>query len=359
MAGPVTLWVGTRKGSFVFRSKDRRRWTTEGPHFRGSEVNAISQDPRDPKRVLAAVNSAWFGPHIHASNNGGRTWKLSERGLDLKSVKGESLKRVWQIRHGHADEPKVVYAGGDPGALFRSEDNGASWREVKSLNTHRTRKRWNPGAGGMCLHSIESLGDGRLVIAISAAGTFRSADGGETWEPHNVGVRADFLPEKRPEVGQCVHKLRAHPRKPELLFQQNHCGIYRSSFEGKRWKDISKGLPSRFGFAAALPAAEPETFFTVPIESPEYRCTPGGALAVGRSRDGGKTWELLRNGLPQQNAYLLVLREAMDADGHDPAGVYFGTANGQLFGTRNGGERWSTIAEHLPPVYAVSVGVES
>lgn len=322
-------------------------------------MNAIAQDPRDPKRVLAAVNSAWFGPHIHGSTNGGKTWKLSERGLELKSVRKESLKRVWQIRHGHSDEPKVVYAGGDPGALFRSEDNGASWSEVRSLNTHKTRKQWNPGAGGMCLHSIEALGDGRLAVAISAAGVFRSSDAGETWEPHNVGVRADFLPEKRPEVGQCVHKLRAHPRNPDLLFQQNHCGIYRGRFGGKRWKDISKGLGTRFGFAAAVPAAEPETFFTVPIESPEYRCTPGGALAVGRSRDGGKTWELLRNGLPQENAHLLVLREAMDSDGYDPPGVYFGTANGQLFGTRNGGARWTPIAEHLPPIYSISVGVES
>lgn len=357
MPKSVILWVGTRKGAFVFRSKDRRKWEVEGPHFAGREIHSINQDPRDPKRVYAAVNDAWFGPHLHASTNGGKKWKLSEKGLEVKSLKKESLKRIWQVRPGHADEPKVVYAGGDPGVLFKSEDNGASWREVRSLNNHPTRERWAPGAGGMCLHSIESLGDGRLLVAISAAGVFRSSDGGENWEPHNVGVRADFLPNKRPEVGQCVHKLRAHPTNPELLFQQNHCGIYRGTFGGKRWKDVSKGLPTRFGFAAAIPAAEPETFFTVPIQGPEYRCNPNGALAVGRTRDGGKTWDLLRDGLPQEDAHLTILREAMDADAHSPAGVYFGTANGQLFATSNGGERWTAIAEHLPPVYSVSVGV--
>ncbi|MDA1234456.1 MAG: exo-alpha-sialidase [Acidobacteria bacterium] len=357
MAKPVELWVGTRKGAFVFRSADRRKWAAEGPFLPGGEINCVVQDPRDPKRVYAAVNSAWFGPHLHVSTNGGKTWKLSEKGLELKSVEGESLKRIWKIQPGHADEPKVVYLGGDPGALFRSEDYGKSWSEVTSLNQHATRKRWNPGAGGMCLHSIEPLGGGRLVVAISAAGAFRSSDDGANWEPYNQGVRTDFQPEKFPEVGQCVHKLRAHPANPNLLFQQNHCGIYRGAFDGKKWKDISKGLPSRFGFAAAVPASEPETMFTVPIQSPEYRCNLDGALAVGRTRDGGKTWELLRKGLPQENTHLSILREAMDADAHKPAGVYFGTAGGQVYYSRNGGDSWQALAEHLPPVYSVSASV--
>ena len=357
MAKPVELWVGTRKGAFVFRSADRRKWAAEGPFLPGGEINCVVQDPRDPKRVYAAVNSAWFGPHLHVSTNGGKTWKLSEKGLELKSVEGESLKRIWKIQPGHADEPKVVYLGGDPGALFRSEDYGKSWSEVTSLNQHATRKRWNPGAGGMCLHSIEPLGGGRLVVAISAAGAFRSSDDGANWEPYNQGVRTDFQPEKFPEVGQCVHKLRAHPANPNLLFQQNHCGIYRGAFDGKKWKDISKGLPSRFGFAAAVPASEPETMFTVPIQSPEYRCNLDGALAVGRTRDGGKTWALLRKGLPQENTHLSILREAMDADAHKPAGVYFGTAGGQVYYSRNGGDSWQALAEHLPPVYSVSASV--
>lgn len=355
MAKPVELWVGTRKGAFVFRSADRRKWKTEGPFFPGSEINCVVQDPRDPKRVYAAVNSAWFGPHLHVSTNGGKTWKLSEKGLELKSVEGESLKRIWKIQPGHADEPKVVYLGGDPGALFRSEDYGKTWSEVTSLNQHETRSRWNPGAGGMCLHSIESLGGGRLIVAISAAGAFRSVDGGASWEPYNQGVRADFQPEKYPEVGQCVHKLRSHPANRNLLFQQNHCGIYRGTFDGNKWKDISKGLPSRFGFAAAIAATEPETFFTVPIQGAEYRCNPGGALAVGRTRDGGKTWELMRKGLPQEDTHLLILREAMDADSYKPVGVYFGTGGGQVYYSRDGGDSWQALAEHLPAVYSVSV----
>lgn len=359
MAKSVTLWVGTRKGAFVFRSKDRRIWQAEGPFFAGGEVHCIVQDPRDPKRVYAGVNSAWFGPHLHISTNGGKSWRLSEKGLELKSVEGESLKRIWKIRPGHADEPKVVYLGGDPGALFRSENNGRDWSEVASLNQHPSRNLWNPGAGGMCLHSIESLGGGRLIVAISAAGAFRSSDNGKSWEPFNGGVLADFMPNKYPEVGQCVHKLRSHPANPELLFQQNHCGIYRGDFNGTKWTDISKGLPSRFGFAAAVPASEANTMFTVPIASPQYRCNIDGALAVGRTRDGGKTWELLREGLPQTNTHLSILREAMDADAYKPAGVYFGTAGGQIYYSRNAGDNWQAMAEHLPPVYSVSASVEN
>jgi hypothetical protein len=358
MPKPVTIWVGTRKGAFVFRSRDRRKWEAEGPFFRGEEIHCVVRDSRDPKRLYAAVNSAWFGPHLHPSTNGGKSRRLSEKGLELKSVKGESLKRILKIQPGHADELKVVYLGGDPGALFRSSNNGRSWSEVTSLNQHPTRERWNPSAGGMCLHSIELLGGGRLIVAISAAGAFRSVDGGGSWEPYNEGVRVDFMPEKYPQVGQCVHQLRAHPKTPNLLFQQNHCGVYRGDFDGKKWKDISKGLPTRFGFAAAVPAAEPETMFTVPIESPQYRCNLDGALAVGRTRDGGNNWELLRKGLPQHNTHLSILREAMDTDAYSPVGVYFGTAGGQLYYSRNGGDNWQTLTGHLPPVYSVATLVD-
>ena len=357
MKTPVSLWVGTRKGAFVFRSQDRRKWEMEGPFFRGWEVNHISQDPRDPKRLYAAVNSAWFGPHIHASTNGGKTWKLAEKGLELKSIEGAKLARVWHIEPGASDDPKAVYAGIDPGVLFRSEDWGQSWAEVTSLNNHATRERWGPGAGGMCLHSIRCLGGGRMVVAISAAGTFRTSDGGQTWEPHNAGVRADFLPKKYPEVGQCVHKLLTHPANPEALYQQNHCGVYRGTFSGKKWTDISRGLPSRFGFALAVPAAEPETLFTIPMEGPEFRCNLKGKLQVARSRDGGRSWTLLDKGLPQENAFLTVLRESMTSDAYAPAGVYFGTSNGQLFYTRDAGDRWQLLAGYLPPVYSVSVAV--
>jgi hypothetical protein len=353
-APAVSVWVGTRKGAFVCRSRDRKAWTVEGPMFRGTEVHDVACDPRKPNRLYAAVNSAWFGPHIHASSDGGKTWKTSEDGLAIKCLPGTSLTRLWRIEPGAADEPGVVYAGGDPGALFRSTDWGASWTEVESLTNHPTRPKWQPGAGGMCLHSIQCLGGGRVVVGISAAGAFRSSDGGGSWEPFNQGVRADFLPEKFPEVGQCVHKLLAHPRNPSALYQQNHCGIYRAKFTAKKWTDISRGLPSRFGFGLAIPAAEPDTMFTVPIDSPEYRCSPEGKFRVARSRDGGKSWTLLTRGLPQKNAHLLVLREAMAADGLSPAGVYVGTTGGQVFHTADAGDHWKILAENLPPVISVT-----
>jgi len=233
-APQIAVWAGTRKGAFAFRSRDRKTWKTEGPFFRGMEVHHLAQDPREPNRLYAAVNSAWFGAHIHASEDGGKSWKLSEAGLEVKSLPETSLKCVWHIEPGAADEPGVVYAGGDPGVLFRSGDWGRSWEEVVSLNTHATRSRWNPGAGGMCLHSIQCLGGGRMIVAISAAGAFRTADGGATWTPFNQNVRADFQPDKYPEVGQCVHKLLAHPRDSEALYQQNHCGVYRARLNSPR-----------------------------------------------------------------------------------------------------------------------------
>ncbi len=351
----ISVWAGTRKGAFRFRSRDRKNWKIEGPFFRGMEVNHVSQDPREPQRFYAAVNSAWFGAHLHASTDGGKEWKLSEAGLEVKCLPGKSLARVWHVEPGAADEPGVVYAGGDPGVLFRSADWGRNWAEVTSLTAHPTRDRWNPGAGGMCLHSIQCLGRGRMIVGISAAGAFRTTDGGATWTPFNQGVRADFQPDKYPEVGQCVHHLVAHPRNPQALYQQNHCGIYRARFDGKKWTDISRGLPSRFGFGMAVPAAEPDTMFTVPIDSAEYRCSPEGKFRVARSRDGGKTWKLLTRGLPQKNAHLLVLRESLAADDQSPAGVYAGTTGGQLFYSADAGEHWDIMAGHLPPV--ISVGV--
>jgi BNR/Asp-box repeat len=351
----VSVWAGTRKGAFVFRSSNRKTWRIEGPFFRGWEVNHVAQDPREPARYYAAINSAWFGAHIHASTDGGKTWTLSEAGLEVKCLPETSLKRVWHVEPGAADEPGAVYAGGDPGVLFKSEDWGQNWSEVASLTAHPTRDKWTPGAGGMCLHSIQCLGGGRMIAAISAAGAFRTVDGGATWEPFNAGVRADFQPVKFPEVGQCVHKLLAHPSNPEALYQQNHCGIYKAKFGARKWTDISKGLPSRFGFGLALPAAEPETMFTVPIEGAEYRCVPEAKFRVARSRDGGIHWTLLTRGLPQRNAHLLVLRESMAADLRSPAGVYVGTTSGQIFHTADAGNSWKILAENLPPVISVSV----
>ena len=355
MPNTLTLWIGTRKGAFAFSSRNRKSWTAQGPHFRGQEVNHVSQDPREPQRLYAAVNSAWFGPHLYASKNGGKAWKLSDQGFELKCLPDQSIKRAWHVRPGAADEPGAVYAGADPGALFRSGDWGETWEEVVSLTNHPTRSQWTPGGGGMCLHTIQCLGQGRMIVAISAAGAFRTSDGGATWSPFNAGVLADFQPDKFPEVGVCVHKLLAHPNDPESLYQQNHCGLYRAKWTAKRWTDISRGLPTRFGFGLAVPLAEPQSMFTVPIESPEYRCNPEGKFRVARTRDGGKTWKLLTRGLPQRNAHLLVLREAMTSDTMDPAGVYVGTTSGQVFYTRDAGEHWEILAENLPSVYSLSV----
>lgn len=353
----LKIWVGTRKGAFVFSSKDRKKWNFEGPFLSGQEVHHVAQDPRDPKRLYAAAGTAWFGPHLHASEDGGKTWKLSEKGLEVKGIPEATLKRIWHIAPGAEDEPGVIYLGADPGVLFRSADYGANWEMVTGLSQHATRSKWMPGAGGMTVHSIQCLGQGRLIVGISAAGSFRTSDGGKTWEPFNGGVLADFLPEKYPEVGQCVHKLLAHPRNRTALYQQNHCGVYRAGFTAQKWTDISKGLPSRFGFALAVPSAEEQTLFTVPAVSPEHRFVPQGKLRVARSRDGGKTWKLLTKGLPQSHAYVLVLREAMTSDDRDPAGIYFGTSTGTVFYSRDVGDSWQVLAQHLPPIYSVSTAI--
>ena len=350
----VRVWIGTRKGAFLFRSKDRRKWETEGPHFAGTEVNHVVEDPRDPLRVYALTGSAWFGPHVQTSTDGGKTWQLAETGLSAGDLPDASLKRLWHLAPGASDEPGTVYVGGDPGVLFRSRDHGGAWEMVDGLTKHSTRPQWTEGAGGMMVHSIECLGNGRMIVGISAAGAFRTNDGGESWEAFNGGVLADFLPTEYPEVGQCVHKLRAHPLKRDALYQQNHCGVYRASFGDSSWTDISEKLPSRFGFAMAVPAAEEQTVFTIPIHSAAERYVPGGHLRVARSRDAGQNWELLDKGLPQENAYVLVLREAMTADACDPAGVYFGTSGGSVFYTRDAGDSWEVLAHDLPPVYSVA-----
>lgn len=354
MSDRIHVWVGTRKGAFVFRSSGRREWQAEGPFFAGTEVHHIVEDPREPGSVYAATDSPWFGPHLHASRDGGRTWQLSENGISVERIPDAALKRLWHIAFGPASEPGTLYVGGDPAVLFRSRDRGETWELVEGISMHPTRSQWTAGAGGMMFHSIEALGGGRLVVGLSAGGAFRTTDDGATWQPFNGGVLADFAPVPYPEIGQCVHKLRAHPRDRDALYQQNHCGVYRAGFGDSTWIDICEGLPSRFGFAMAVPAAEPRTLFTIPVVSPAERYVPEGRLRVARSRDAGATWELLERGLPQSNAYALVLREAMSSDDRDPAGVYFGTSGGALYYTRDSGEEWHELAGHLPPVYSVS-----
>lgn len=254
-AKKVHLLVGTYKGAFILTAdRSRKRWKTSGPFLKGSEVNHIMMDTRGEPVICAASNSSWFGPGFKFSRNLGKTWEESEKGIRFEENAGKKVERVWALAAGPVDQPKVIYAGVDPGALFKTEDGGKTWEDVKGLTNHPTRERWTPGAGGLMVHSIclHPRDAKRMYVGISAAGTFFTQDGGNTWEPRNKGVLAEFLPDKYPEVGQCVHHLEAHPAKPDVLYQQNHCGAYRSDNGGKEWTDINKGLPSRFGFPLIL-----------------------------------------------------------------------------------------------------------
>lgn len=352
----VELWVGTRKGAFLLRSDERRRkWTAKGPFFPGQEVAHAVKDPRTGK-VWAATKSAWFGAGLQFSANDGRTWT---RAKPLKfETRGLKLERIWNIAPDRPSRPNVLWCGVDPGGLFRSDDGGKSWREVTSLTRHPTRKKWGPGAGGMCTHTIipDPHRPWRLYVAISAAGVFRSDDDGKSWEPKNGGVRADFMPNKFPEVGQCVHKLVLSPWDPDTLFQQNHCGIYRSEAAGDgRWTDISRGTPTRFGFPVVMHPHEARTIFVVPQIGDESRFFPGAALAVWRSRDGGGSWRKFTAGLPRP-AYGGVLRHAACADRCAEAGLYVGTTNGEIFHSRDEGRRWELLRSRLPSVLSLEAG---
>jgi photosystem II stability/assembly factor-like uncharacterized protein len=354
--GSVLLLVGTSKGAFIFCSDARRKgWSVQGPLFRGLNVHHFVLDPRDRETLFAATYSDWWGCDIQRSRDGGRTWLRTKGGLRYEKKSGLSVKCVWHVRPGREEELGIVYAGVDPAGLFRSEDDGVTWSEVKGLNRHPSRDKWVPGKGGLILHTIvpDPKNLQRMHVAISAAGVFRTDDGGRTWHPRNQGTRADFLPDKFPVLGQCVHKLAIAPGGNGRLYQQNHCGIYRSDSAGDRWVDISRGAASRFGFPIVVHPHDPETIWVVPMVGSEYRACPDGRLAAYRSTTGGRTWQRQGRGLPSRNAHLLVLREAMSTDALDPAGVYFGTSTGQVFHTKNEGREWRLLADFLPPVYSV------
>jgi photosystem II stability/assembly factor-like uncharacterized protein len=385
----VRVLVGTRKGAFILTSDGKRHhWDVSGPHFTGWEIFHMKGSPADPNRIYASQSSSWFGQVIQRSSDGGKMWEApgggvtkSERGwpqgesnrfvYDASPETGKPLtthqfydgtqhpwefKRVWHLEPSLTD-PETVYAGVEDAALFRSTDGAHSWQELPGLRGHGTGPQWQPGAGGMCLHTIilDPSDPKRIYIAISAAGAFRTDDGGKTWKPINRGLRSQYLPDPNAEVGFCVHHVAMHRSRPDVLFMQLHGGVLRSENAGDLWKDVSAGLPSDFGFPIDVHAHEPETIYVIPIDQDAGRTPPDGKLRVYRSRNGGAEWEPLTRGLPQTNCYVNVLRDAMTVDTLDPCGVYFGTTGGQVYVSADAGDNWAPIVHDLPTVLSVEV----
>lgn len=356
--GDVLVLVGTMKGAFILRAnKKRESWDIGGPYFPGSAVYAMAYDGRAGRhRIWAAPNSMHWGGVLRSSDDFGKSWTNPEAAnVKFPESAGVALKQIWQIAPGREAEPDTLYCGVEPAALFVSRDAGETWSLTEGLWNHPQRPRWEPGGGGLCMHTILLHPDDldRVRIAVSTAGMYVTDDGGATWRPSNKGVRADFLPEKYPEFGQCVHKVVQSKGQPDRMYLQNHWGLYRSDDGGENWKDVANGVPSDFGFALAIHPEDPDCAWIVPLESDGFRCTPEGKLRVYRTRNAGKKWEAMTKGLPQKGAYETVLRDAMAVDSLDPVGVYFGTRNGKLFGSANEGKKWSELADGLPPIVSV------
>jgi photosystem II stability/assembly factor-like uncharacterized protein len=351
----VQLLIGTKRGLFVARSRAARDdWSISPPLLVGHEVYHAIVDPRDGTTAYAATDHSVWGAHVHRSDDQGATWSVMPHAPHHADERG--LKAVWYVAPGSMDEPDTVFAGIEPAGLFRSDDRGESWRAVDAVNDHPTNDTWQPAGGGLALHSIivDPAEPQRIYCALSAGGVYRSDDGGASWQAKNAGTRADFLPERLPPTGQCVHKLLLHPLMPERLYQQNHCGTYRSDDRGDSWIEITANLPSDFGYALALDPRDADTLFVIPEESSHMRATIDGRLRVYRSRDAGASWQALENGLPQQHAYVQILRDAFAADALEPLGLYFGTSTGHLFASRDGGESWTMVAGFLPKILSVT-----
>jgi photosystem II stability/assembly factor-like uncharacterized protein len=350
----ILVLLGTRKGLFLAESDEaRREWALEGPFLSGWSVFHAVHDERD-RTIHAATNNEVYGATVHRSTDRGRTWKRSEQ-LGLPEESELTLQKTWHVEPGRDGEDGRLWLGAAPGVLFCTDDGGETWQAVESILRHETRDRWFPGAGGMCCHSVQLDPNEpqRMYVGISAAGVFRTDDGGESWTPANNGTAADFLPEPFVEVGQCVHKMLLHPGRPGRLWQQNHCGVYRSDDRGENWERLEgNGLPSGFGFPLALDHRDPDAAFVVPEESSENRVTADGRLGVYRTDDGGAGWELLVDGLPQR-AWAAVMREGFGSDRLDPPGLYLGTQSGSLFVSPDAGETWLEAASQLPPVLSV------
>ncbi len=367
MSGARVL-VGTKKGAFVLTSDGaRERWDVSGPHFPGWEIYHLKGSPADPDRLYASQCSGWFGQLIQRSNDGGRTWEPVGNKFLYDGVPGThqwydgtprpwEFKRVWHLEPSLTD-PDTVYAGVEDAALFRTTDGGATWSELPGLREHGSGSRWQPGAGGMCLHTIllDPVETGRMYIAISSAGAFRTEDGGTTWRPINQGLRSAHIPDPTADVGHCVHRIAMHPSRPRTLFMQKHWDVMRSDDGGDSWHEVSGNLPTDFGFPIDVHAHEPETIYVVPIKSDEHHFPPDGKLRVYRSRTGGNEWEALTSGLPQQDCYVNVLRDAMAVDSFDSCGIYFGTTGGQVYASADSGDTWKAIVRDLPAVLSVEV----
>jgi BNR/Asp-box repeat len=354
--GTVLLMVSTKRGLFLLTSHDRKEWDIAGLTLKGHRIFYATLDQRNGHRLFAADNGDFFGSFLRYSDDFGQTWLEPEQGIRFPEDGGQKLENIWVIEPGRPSEPGTLYVGIDPASLWVSKDDGITWHLNQGLANHPTRERWAPGAGGLCLHTIipDPSNASRIWIGISAVGCMRTDDGGETWVFANKNTRADFLPEKYPEFGQCIHRLVQHPTRPDVLYQQNHCGIYKSLNAGDDWIDIQQNLPSEFGFPIALDAHNPDTVFVV-VEDPYGRQNVGEHFTVYRTQDAGEHWELLTEGLPQGRGVTLgVLRHAMCTDTQNPCGVYVGTNTGQLFASNNRGDTWRLIADFLPPIYAVT-----
>jgi photosystem II stability/assembly factor-like uncharacterized protein len=364
----VRVLVGTRKGAFVLTSDGgRTTWEVSGPHFAGWEIYHINGSPADPNRLYASQSNGWFGQLIQRSDDGGTTWAPVGNQFGYDGAPGThqwydgtqrpwEFTRVWHLEPS-AGDPDTIYAGVQDAALFKTTDGGANWLELPALRQHKTGPDWQPGAGGMCLHTIvlDPTREQRMFAAISAAGVFRTDDAGESWCPVNNGLHSEGIPDGSAEVGHCVHSLAMHPSRPDTLFMQKHWDVMRSDDAGESWRDVGDNLPTDFGFAIDVHAHEPETIYVVPIKSDSEHFPLDGQLRVFRSRTGGNDWEPLTKGLPQRDCYVNVLRDAMAVDSLDDCGVYFGTTGGQVYVSNNGGDEWTPIVRDLPAVLSVEV----
>ncbi|HEX7071259.1 MAG TPA: hypothetical protein VF190_10650 [Rhodothermales bacterium] len=360
--------VGTKKGAFVLTSDGKRKdWKVQGPHFGGWEIYHLKGSPADPNRLYASQSSDWFGQVIHRSDDGGKSWNPVGNEFKYDGVPGThqwydgsphpwEFKRVWHLEPSYTD-PDTVYAGVEDAAIFKTTDGGATWKELSGLREHGSGPKWAPGAGGLCLHTIllDKNNPDRMFIAISAAGAFRTDDGGKTWKAINQGLHSEYIPDPKAEVGHCVHRIARHDSKPDTLFMQKHWDVMRSDDAGESWYEISGNLPSDFGFPIDVHAHEPETIYVVPIKSDSEHYPPEGKLRVYRSRTGGNEWEALTNGLPQKDCYVNILRDAMAVDRLEPCGIYFGTTGGAVYASADSGDTWTPIVENLPSVLSVEV----